>query len=91
MGDAAAFHGSVLLLGTQAMKTTEAQRRASAAYQSRSVTQICIKFSPKDKQLYEWIKSRGPSASGYLKSLARTEMQRKQQGSRSDGETVAST
>ena len=62
------------------MKTTEAQRRASASYQSRSVSQVCIKFSPKDRDLYEWIRSRNPSASGYLKAIAREDMLSKRPG-----------
>lgn len=62
------------------MKTTEAQRRASASYQSRSVCQVCIKFSPRDRDLYEWIRSRSPSASGYLKAIAREDMLNKRPG-----------
>ena len=57
------------------MAVTEAQKRAAARYQKQSTTQVNLKFSPLEQDVYEWIKSRPGTASGYLKALARADME----------------
>lgn len=57
------------------MATSEAQKRASARYQRESTTQVNLKFSPLERDVYEWIKSRPGTASGYLKALAKADME----------------
>jgi len=55
---------------------TDAQRRATANYRKRNVKQIVVSFYPADAELLAWIKTQ-PNQSGYLKDLARADMEAK--------------
>lgn len=47
---------------------SDAQNKATNEYRKRSVKQVIVRFYPKERELYEHIKSRGGST--YLKRLA---------------------
>ncbi len=54
---------------------SEAQKRASARYAKAHVKRVTMSLSPKDHDLYEWMKSKGYSGA-WLRDLARREMER---------------
>lgn len=56
---------------------TEAQKRAIAKYQREKMKQVSVKFSPNEADIYEWVKSQEGSSSGYLKRLAKEDMDKK--------------
>lgn len=77
LSEGAPFFVSVTIKGTNggAEMVTDAQKRAVAKYQREKTTQINLKFSPHEQDLYEWVKKQGGTASGYVKSLIRKDMQ----------------
>ena len=60
--------------------STEAQKRAVAKYRREKMRQINIKFSPNERDLHEWVKKQGGTASGYVKDLIRKDMQERYAG-----------
>lgn len=48
---------------------SEAQRRAAAKYQRDKVEQINLKFSPRERYLYEWVRMQDEPAGTYVKSV----------------------
>lgn len=52
---------------------SDAQKRATAKYRSKSVRQLNIKFFPKDAALYEHAKSK-PNVGEYIRGLIRRDM-----------------
>lgn len=56
------------------MAISEAQKRANKRYNDAKTKMLGLRFSDREYDLLEWIKSQEPSASGYLKELARRDM-----------------
>ncbi len=64
-----------MMRGRGGEMSTEAQKRAVAKYRREKMRQINIKFSPNERDLHEWVKKQGGTASGYVKDLIRKDMQ----------------
>lgn len=54
---------------------TEAQNRANAKYRRDSVRQLTIRFYPKDRDLYDYVKGK-PKISEYVLSLIRKDKEK---------------
>lgn len=53
---------------------SEAQKRASAKYNKEKMVQRVVRFSPRERDLLEYLDSKGNRA-GYIKSLIRKDME----------------
>ena len=58
------------------MATSEAQKRANSNYRKRCVKNVTVASYPNDKELFEWMDSKGGRAS-YIKRLIREDMEKK--------------
>ena len=54
---------------------TEAQKRAQAKYNKANVRQAAVRFYPAERDLWEWLETKGNKA-GYIKELIRADMER---------------
>lgn len=52
---------------------TEAQKRATAKYRKEKMKRIELRFSPREMDLYEYVKAQDNTA-GYIKELIRKDM-----------------
>ena len=57
------------------MMVSDAQKRATAKYQSERTKSVAIRFFPSDMDLYEHLQ-RQDSKAGYIKALIRADMER---------------
>ena len=58
------------------MPTSDAQKRASAKYNKKKMTQRIVSFGPNDKDALEWLDAQ-PNKAGYIKALIRADMEAK--------------
>lgn len=56
------------------MPVSEAQKKASAKYNKANMVQRVVRFSPRERDLLEWLDAQ-PNKAGYLKSLIRADME----------------
>lgn len=61
--------------------STDAERRARARYDRRSVTRKVVAFYPTDRDLLEHAAAQGPFAT-YVKALIRADLDRKREDGR---------
>lgn len=57
------------------METTDAQKKATAKWQKKNVTQRIVKFYPKDAELLKWLDTQ-PNKNAYILGLIRADMRK---------------